>query len=141
MRPSVSFVCQELGAMFAFEEELGLKTYDFSTSQWRDPNQANWLGYGHVYMNMDTPIDPYAESTVEKIRAALKEYLVKDYRKILKSVDDGYLVIGYYSHGIRNEIHDNVGYLHSSQPIHLHQTFRRRAKDIPPSWFPLKAFR
>lgn len=107
------------------------KTYNIFNDEWIDIKK-----YGnHMFMKMESPIDPYTENTVEKIEIALKENLNETYKKVIKSVDEGYLTIGYYEDDMVSE---TVGYIHSLSPLQLYCSFEQ--KNIPPNWFYLKAF-
>ena len=132
MFAEIRFVCLDPGAMFCFRNATDVETYDQESHKWIEYGK---IGSGsRIWMKMYCLLEAYTKPTAEEIRFAVKEDLNNIFKKVYRSVNNGYLTIGYYD----NPIGDQVGYLHSSTPLSLFYSFKE--KNIPPPWLNLKAF-
>src|ERR1700679_2601747 len=105
--------------MFLLKSVDGAITYDIDG--WRQPFIRPSRLANNPYMYM-------------QILSAPTEVLYEHYKKVLNSVDDGFLTIGYYD----CFDHDKVGYIHSSKYLTTDHLFKY--KNMPPCWFELKLF-
>lgn len=148
-RPTISFFSLPPGALACFKETSDFTSLDPATNLWVKP--PSYMSDSlFVYMGVISDIGVYAprsdasvsnEEKIKNMRQAIKKCLQDDHKRIVKSVDGGYLAVCYYRNWEDSPLspHDNVGYIHSSTPVQYY-TLHWSITNDPPSWFHLKAF-
>jgi len=116
----IKFIGFSTGSYAMFKKWGNIKTYNRFSESWIEPFAYRNIA---VYMQMET----------QYLTTGKELYL--EYKRIFSSVNDGYILLGYY----KDSPEDTVGYLFSSEPIVIMNSLHEPSYS-PPSWFELKAF-